>query len=80
VRAQVASRFLVLVLVAAGLAVVGGWGAKLALEAAALKLHASIQAAIVLAVFGALYLAITSLLGLAEARALTGRLLRRLRR
>jgi putative peptidoglycan lipid II flippase len=77
-------RFLGTIAFAGLLAAGAGWGAKLALEAAfarlSLPLEAALESAGVLAVFGGVYLLATSLLRVEEARAVTGRLRRRLGR
>jgi putative peptidoglycan lipid II flippase len=70
-------RFLWLVILAAAIAAAGGYAIKIAGAARFAGLHPAIGSAVVLAVFGALYIAVTSLFGLPEARALTGRVLRR---
>jgi putative peptidoglycan lipid II flippase len=64
----------------AAVAAAAGWGARIGVTAVASAFHPGLQAAMVLAAFGVVYLAVTWLLGLGEARALTGRVLRRLRR
>jgi putative peptidoglycan lipid II flippase len=77
-------RFLGTVALCALLAAAGGYGVKVGLAAGfarlGLPLHALVESAAVLAAFGALYLLGTSLLRVEEARALTGRLRRRLGR
>jgi putative peptidoglycan lipid II flippase len=68
------------VVLAALLAAAGGWATHLGLRALPNPLHATLESGAVLATFGLLYLVFTSLLRLDEARALTSRLRRRLRR
>ncbi len=77
------ARFIVTVGLASALAAAAAWGARLAvtpvIAALGLPLHPLREAA-VLAVFGVLYLLFTLLFGVEEARAVTARLGRRLRR
>jgi putative peptidoglycan lipid II flippase len=61
-------------------AAAAGWGARVGLTALAPALHPGAQAALVLGAFGATYLLVTFALGVGEARAVLGRVLRRVRR
>ncbi len=75
-RTGLPGSFMVKLWGAALLSAAAGWGIKLAMGAR----HPIIVAAFVLGGYGILYFAITSLLGLPEARQLVGRLTRLLRR
>lgn len=72
-------RLLAQIVLAAAIAAAIGWGAKLALGVLSLGFHPALESGAVLGVFGLVYLGLTLLLGLPEAHALTGKLLRRLR-
>ncbi|MEW5854652.1 MAG: murein biosynthesis integral membrane protein MurJ [Myxococcota bacterium] len=61
---------------ASGAGAAAGWGARLVLP----PVHPLVTAAVVGAAFGAVYLGITAALGVEDARSLTGKLTRRLRR
>ena len=71
-RTGVAAPFLLQLFLAAGLCAAAGWGLKLLTDG----LHPIIVAALVLGPYGLLYFAVTSLWGLAEARAVVGRFTR----
>ena len=67
-----------LVLLAAVLATAAGWACQWGITTLQLRLHPLIESAAVLLAFGAAYLILTLLLGVEQARALAGRLRRKL--
>ena len=73
-------RFLSTVALAAALAAAGGWGGQWGMASLGIPFPPIVESGVVLLVFGALYLLLTTLFRVEEARLLTGRLRRRLGR